>query len=101
MDIPSSKKIGAPRFSGQGRIQAKPGTVKWYKQNIPERFNNIASNVESAGYDKQSAEVIAARILKWNESPQPHINESIFKEQYKLFQKELLQNKYWVEQNDF
>ncbi len=88
MDKPLSKKIGVPRFDGRGKMQARPGTVKWYRQNIPQRFESVRQNIESAGYDYAASEVIAARVLKWSESAQPHINESLLKEEKRLDDRE-------------
>lgn len=68
-----NKKLGAPRFAGYGRTNRKwdpqPGSVEWYKANMPERFNNTMINIRNAGYDQQFSEQAAARVLAWSEKP--------------------------------
>lgn len=80
MDRPTSKKIGVPRFDGKGKLQPRPGSVKWYKQHMPERFNNTKITIrDTGGFTEEESERIAASVLRWNEGPQPHINDSIMK----------------------
>lgn len=67
-----SKKIGVPRFSGKGlaKFDPRPGTVQWYKANMPERFNNTKINIRSGlGCSDQEAERIAAQVLRRIEAP--------------------------------
>lgn len=91
MDKPMSKKIGAPRFDGRGKNQPKPGSVKWYRQHTPDRLNNTKITIrETGGLDEESAEIVAARILRWNEGPQPHINDSLIKEEIRLFERQTI-----------
>jgi len=101
LENPRSKLSGVARFDGRGRNQAKPGTVKWYQQNMPERFNNTKIAIRNTSdCDEATAATIAARVLRWNEGPQQHINDSLMKEEQRLFNKELLRSRYFTEQND-
>lgn len=98
---PTSKKVGGPRYNGSPRNGPKPRSVEWYKQNLPERFNNTKIAVRNtSGFTEEDCEIVAARVLAWNESPQPHINDYLLKENEKLFNKELLHSRYFTEQND-
>ena len=94
MDKPTSKRVGVSRFSGSGRNQVKPGTVKWYKDNVAERFNNTKIALRNTGgFSDHDAEKIAARVLRWNEGRQPVINDELLrKEQARLFALEKLSN---------
>ena len=68
---------------------------------MPERFNNTCITIRNTGnFSDSDAEIIAARVLYWNEGPQPHINDCLMKEEIKLFNKELLRHRYFTEQND-
>lgn len=81
MDAPSNKRTGVARFSGAGATSAKPGTARWYKQHMPERFNNTKITVrDSGGFVDRDSELIAARVLKWNEMQhEHHVNPAMVK----------------------
>ena len=78
-----SKKEGGRRFSGYGlkKWDPKPGTVDWYKANMPERLNNTAINISNGlgipmddynDVDNKSqpgALTMAARVIAWSEKP--------------------------------
>ena len=78
-----SKKEGGRRFSGYGlkKWDPKPGTVEWYKANMPDRLNNTAINVSNGmgipmddyqdgeGKWRDGALKMAARVISWSEKP--------------------------------
>lgn len=78
-----SKKVGGRRFSGYGlkKWDPKPGTVEWYKANMPERLNNTAINISNGmgipmddyqsedGKWSTGALNMAARVIRWSEQP--------------------------------
>jgi len=64
----------APTRGGQFRDQVRD--ARWYKKNIPVRFGQLVDTLVSTsaqhfdpGLDRDSAEVVAVRILKWQEGP--------------------------------
>lgn len=71
------KKVGVGRFTGKGlnKFDPKPGTVAWYKANLPDRFNNTMINIRSALFQAPTkeqqaiADRMAAQVLAWNEKP--------------------------------
>lgn len=79
-----SKKEGGRRFSGYGlkKWDPKPGSVEWYRANLPEKLNNTAINIrngmgvpmEDYTLDEgktwlRGAEAMAAGVLAWSEKP--------------------------------
>lgn len=69
---PNSKLVGGQRFNGSGqkKFDPKPGTVAFYKANMPDRLNNTKIQIrQGTGFSDSDCEVIAARVLRWNESP--------------------------------
>lgn len=92
LDKPRNKKLNSPRFSGQGRNEARPGTLRWYRQYMPQKLAEVAMTVaETGGFDPEASEVIAGRILHWQESKQAAINDEIMERAAKMFEKKKLQ----------
>ena len=68
---------GKRRGQGIGiqKWDPKPGSVAFYKANLPDRFNNtmlnIKSGLEALGrtHDQRFYDEAAARVLRWNEMP--------------------------------
>lgn len=68
LDQPRSKLSGVPRFGKNSK--PPPGTLEWYRRHMPDRLNNTKITVrDTGGFTDQEAELIAVRILRWNESP--------------------------------
>lgn len=71
-DKPTGKKFGGQRFNGTGlrKNDPRPGTLEFYKHHIPQRLNQIKATVmESGVFEEKAAEIIALRILQWQETP--------------------------------
>jgi hypothetical protein len=90
MDKSRSKMVGGPRS-----LRGKPGTVAFYKENIPERFNNTMITVRNTGgFDVHDAEIIAARVLRWNEGVGPERNAM-------MIDRDRAQTASWLAKSDY
>lgn len=78
MGIRVNQTGGKRRFSGigvRGKWDPRPGSVEFYKANMPDRFNNtmlnIKSGMEAAGRPQSQKfyDEATARVLAWNEKP--------------------------------
>lgn len=73
MDAPRSKRMGVARFSGEGATSAKPGTARWYKQHMPDKFMAVKETVKTSGnFADRDSEIIASRVLRWGEMQHDH-----------------------------
>lgn len=60
-----------------GQFRDAVRDARWYRKNIPVRFNQIMQAlIESSeriwpgqGYGREEAEIVAVRILQWQEGP--------------------------------
>lgn len=64
-----------PNRGGQFRDQVRD--ARWYRKNIPVRLAFIMTALQESseriwpgqGYTREEAEIVAVRILKWQEGP--------------------------------